>query len=117
VNTDVRRDERERLKEAALDVLALPVVVLLVAGMADFLAQNPHGATHLLQLMPFVLLIVLAWRFPHATGTVLVMTGSASAIAFLAVIALPPVVAIVTAVVAFMPPIVAGVMLLNGSVR
>ncbi len=101
-----------RLKEAALDLLALPLAVLLLVGAGDVLAGgDPHGASHILHGLSFIPVLLLAWRFPRAMGTVLVMGGAAGCTAFLATIALPPAVAIATGVAAFAPPIIAGLLL------
>jgi hypothetical protein len=113
--SDVAPDPQ--LKEAGLDLLALPIVVLLLVAIGDALAGDRHATVHLVQLAPFVPVLTLAWRFPHATGMALVMVGTAGAIAYLGTIALPPAYAIATSIAAFLPPVLAGLLLVVATGR
>ena len=106
-----------RLKEVGLDLLALPIVVLLMVAIGDALMGNGAPSVHLVELAPFVPVLLLAWRFPHAVGTALVMVGTAGAIAYLGTIALPPAYAVATSIVAFLPPVLAGLLLVLATHR
>jgi hypothetical protein len=109
--------EDRRLEAVGLELLALPIVVLLLVAIGDALTGNGRPSVHLLQLAPFVPVLLLAWRFPHAVGSALVMVGTAGAIAYLATIALPPAPAIASAVAAFLPPVLAGRLLVRATRR
>jgi hypothetical protein len=108
--------DRARLREAGLEVLALPAAVFLALALAD-VARGRGASPHFLQLAPFALLLALAWRFPHAIGVALVMVSAAATIAFYATIAAPPLPAIVAGTVAFVPPLIAGALLLLATRR
>ncbi len=101
----------------------LKVVGTLLAGWtAVFLglfvvAEGPEGLAHLVQLVPLVIAIVLAWRRPIEGGIVLVVVGSTLALMYPVAASGPFEMIMSTEVVLLLPPVAGGALFVVAGLR
>jgi hypothetical protein len=65
------RNNPRHLKALAIAAVAPTVVVLLLFTFGEALGGDISGLQHLAQLLPLVLTLAAAWRFPRAGGALL----------------------------------------------
>jgi len=111
--------DRPRLWRTLATLTVAPVLLVLsLFTVGETLGGDLSGLSHLLQLIPLVLVIVLGWRYPRLSGVILVAVGLLLALGF-ALLAwdsgsevgtiLPAEVLLLT------PPIAAGLMFLQAA--
>jgi hypothetical protein len=111
---------RPPLHLAGIALLLVPVAILVVFTVGETVGGDVSGLQHLLQAAPLVLLVAVAWRWPRAGGTAVLVTavllGTTYAIEWhpreMTVQAV-----VITELVLFAPPIAAGMLLLLASRR
>jgi hypothetical protein len=102
-------------KQAGIGILLVPIALLLLLAVGEMVGGDPGGLSHLLQAAPLVILALLAWRFPAATGRFLVGVGTGLAVLYLI---FPPQglsveAKLVAEMLFFAPPMLAGLLLLK----
>lgn len=106
---------RSPLHLAGIALLLVPVAILVLFTVGETAGGDVSGLQHVLQAAPLLVLIAVAWRWPRVGGAAVLLTGvllgatfaiewhpaemSAQSVAL-------------TELVLFVPPIIAGVLLL-----
>lgn len=96
---------------AGLVALAIPIGMLLLLSVGELSAEGPGALLHLLQAAPLLVFAVGAWRYPRAAGVVLLVVGGTLALANPSCARGPLEMKFSIELVLFLPPIVAGVLL------
>ncbi len=107
-------------KLAASALLGAPIAILLLLGLGEMAGGDVTGVQHLVEVVPLLLLLIAAWRWPRVAGIALVCIGSIVLLvwAVLAVTAserASPTVWAIVGLGLFFPPLLAGSLLLRGS--
>jgi cytochrome bd-type quinol oxidase subunit 1 len=107
------------LKVAALLLLAVPAAVLAAFAIGETAGGDVSGLQHVPEAAALLVLLVAGWRYPRATGAILLVLGSVLfAVWFVFAVAnLNPLAVVVTALILFAPPIVAGWLLYRAGSR
>jgi hypothetical protein len=109
------------IKALAMALLAVPVTCLLFLGGAEMAGGDVTGVQHFVQAAPLVAASVLAWRFPRWVGIGLVGIGGVLFVAWAILVAVSErsesslLVWVVAALVLFVPPIIAGLLLVKAT--
>jgi hypothetical protein len=102
------------LRAISIVLLVVPLVVLLILGIAEMVAGDVTGAQHFVMAAPLVLLLLAAWRHPRFAGNMLLVVGTVLLAAWLVLvigrgIERGEILAYaLTAVLVFGPPLLAG---------
>lgn len=113
-----------RLRSIAIALLAVPAVVLLLIAFAEMAGGEPTGVQHVPEAALLLILCGAAWRHPRGVGLVVLATGALLFVAWLLWAVYlreapaddsPLVMWIGTAIVLFMPPVLAGWLLFSSS--
>lgn len=102
-------------KAAALVIGAAPVGLLALFAFGEAAAGNVSGLGHLLQAVPLVILLVLAWWRPFVGGLALVAVAVGLAAVYLVVLGGPLSMKLVATVLFFGPPVVGGALFIRSS--
>lgn len=70
------------LRFAALACLTVPTALLLLFAGGEMLGGDPSGAQHLVEIAVIAAVAGVGWRWPYATGMVLMLGGVALALVF-----------------------------------
>jgi len=113
-----------RLRLAAIALLAVPAGVLLLFAFGEMIGGDPTGVQHIPEAAVLILLIAVAWRHARVTGIILLASGTLLFAVWLvwAVYLREPqanesplLMLVLAAIVLFLPPLVAGWLLLRAS--
>ena len=112
-----------RLRIAALGLIAVPAAVLLLFAFGEMFGGDITGAQHIPEAAVLLVMLVAGWRRPRPTGVVLIVAASLLFVAWFGWVLLlrddeggtPASMWIATALLLFLPPLLAGWMLLRSS--
>ncbi len=100
----------DRRKLVAMLLLLVPTGVLAAFAIGETAGGDVSGLQHVPEAAVLLVLLVAAWRYPRITGVVLLALGGVLFAVWLAfaLMNLAPVAIVVTALILFAPPVVAG---------
>lgn len=107
----------QNLKILAVALLAFPALLLAALGIGEMAGGEGSGIQHIPEALALVILAAAAWKYPGRVGAILVVV-SAVLLAIWSALALTsdrhdsPATMVLVAAMLFLPPLVAGILLL-----
>jgi hypothetical protein len=74
------------LKTISIVLLVVPLVVLLILGIAEMIGGDVTGVQHIVMAAPLALLLLAAWRHPRFAGNMLLVIGTGLLAAWLVLV-------------------------------
>jgi hypothetical protein len=102
----------KQFKIAGLVLLAIPTLFLAAMAVGEvFMGGDLSGLQHVLQLAPLVVVTWLAWRHPLWGGVALITLAVVfTALYFIFIHGFPVATVLLTVMILFVPPLLAGVL-------
>ncbi len=102
-------------KKIGLSLLLVPVVFLTFFGVGEMIEKIPGGFIHFVQLLPLVILLIVAYYNSEWAGYLLIIIGSILGILYIIISRFPlPTVLLVESIV-FIMPVISGILLLKST--
>ena len=101
----------KRLKITGMAILLLPIFFLSAFLFGETFGGDITGLIHLVQVLPLLLLLFLAWKWPKIVGVVLVVLGLVAGSLYFSSAHFPTQAVLLVEAVVFLPPVVAGIFL------
>jgi hypothetical protein len=100
------------LKVAGIAILLIPIAMFSIFAVGETFGGNLSGLSHFLQALPLVLLVFVCWRFPRIGGLATMLLGILLVVAYpLRASNQPLSTTILTELIFFTPPILAGLLI------
>ncbi|OGG11836.1 hypothetical protein A2Z00_01495 [Candidatus Gottesmanbacteria bacterium RBG_13_45_10] len=110
------RRVNNRAKIIGLAILLIPIAFLSLFLIGETVGGDWSGLIHLVQMLPLLLLALLAWKKPLIGGILLVSIGVLLGIAYaLSARGFPIQTILLVELILFSPPIVSGICFLSAS--
>lgn len=103
------------LKITGMAILLLPIFFLSAFLFGETFGGDITGLIHLVQVLPLILLLFLAWRWPKIVGVILVVLGLIAGILYFLSTRFPIQTIILVEAIVFLPPVIAGAFLFFSS--
>jgi hypothetical protein len=108
----------DRLRVIGLATLLVPIGLLLLLGIGEMAGGIISGLQHFVQVVPLILLAIVAWKRPRIGGRVVIGIGALLAVLYpLVMHGFAPWVLLVNDLIVFGPAIVAGIFFLAAAGR
>lgn len=101
------------LKKIGLSLLLVPVAFLLFFGVGEMVEGTPGGFIHFVQLLPLLILLVVAWFSTEWGGYLLIVIGSILGVLYLFNANFPLPTILLVELMLFVMPVLAGVLLVS----
>lgn len=101
-------------KSLATAILLIPSVFLLMFVVGEMTAGSiTDGASHLIQLAPIIILLLLGWKYPRAVGYILITGAIILGIMYAVNNPFPLVTIVVVETILFLPLVIAGILFIK----
>jgi len=74
------------IKAISIVLLVVPLVALLILGIAEMIGGDVTGAQHFVMAAPLVVVLLAAWRHPRFAGNMLLVIGTGLLAAWLVLV-------------------------------
>jgi len=99
-------------KKLGLSLLLIPIVFLLFFGIGEMMEGTPGWIIHFIQLLPLLILLVIAVFFSEWAGYLLIVIGSLLGTLYLLTARFPLPTIVLVELMLFVMPVIAGILLL-----
>lgn len=103
------------LKRIGISLLIIPIVFLSLFLFGEVLSGDISGLSHLLQIIPFFILVYISWRWPFWGGALLVLLSVTFGVLYAIDQIFSWQTVLLVELVLFLPPFVSGVLLILSS--
>lgn len=102
------------LKSLATAILLIPIAFLMLFTVGELASGDLSGASHLLQLLPILILVVLGWKYPRVVGLILVAAAVVLGVLYALDNSMRVATIIIVEAILFVPLAIAGLLFFKG---
>lgn len=102
-------------KKIGLSLLLIPVSFLLFFGIGEMVENYPGGFIHFVQLLPLIVLLIIAYFNSEWAGYLLIVIGSILGVLYLFNAHFSLLTVLLVELMLFVMPVVSGVLLVTSS--
>lgn len=100
------------LKRIGLGLLLIPIGFLFLFLFGEVFSGDMSGFSHILQILPFLVLVYIAWRWPFWGGIVLLLLSIMFGALYAIDVLFPWQTVLLVELVLFLPPFISGTLLI-----
>lgn len=105
----------QKLKITGLITLIIPIVFLLLFLFGEIIGGDISGLVHLFQVLPLLIIVFIAWKWPRVGGSILVYLGLVLGLIYALTAHFSVQTIILVELILFLPPVIAGIFFLLSS--
>lgn len=92
-----------------LSIIGVPIIFLLIFLVGETVGGDISGLGHLVQLLPILILLIIAWKFPFAGGILFTSIGLVLGIMYAISAEFPLETILIVEAVLFLPLVITGI--------